>query len=79
MDKGIELFIEGDNGYIEDVEGYIVERAILYFFGRLRTDYLLRHKGIPEDEYWDTNYDTDKLDDEIREALRSGEYRAFEQ
>lgn len=79
VDKGIELFIEGDNGYIEDVEGYIVERAILYFFGRLRTDYLLRHKGIPEDEYWDTNYDTDKLDDEIREALRSGEYKAFEQ
>ena len=46
---------------------------------RLRTDYLLRHKGIPEDEYWNTNYNTDKLDEEIREALRSGEYKAFEQ
>jgi len=46
---------------------------------RLRTDYLLRYKGIPEDEYWETEYDTDKLDDEIREALQSGEYRAFEQ
>lgn len=46
---------------------------------RLRTDYLLRYRGIPENEYWDTKYDTDKLDDEIREALQSGEYRAFEQ
>ena len=53
--------------------------GFFYFLGRLRTDYLLRHKGIPEDEYWDTKYDTDKLDDEIREALQSGEYRAFEQ
>ena len=40
---------------------------------------LLYHKGIPENEYWDTNYDTDKLDDEIREALQNGEYKAFEQ
>lgn len=71
-DKGIEIFMRGDKGYVG-------ERDILYFFGRLRTDYLLRYKGIPENEYWDTKYDTDKLDDEIREALRSGEYRAFEQ
>ncbi len=81
-DKGIEICLGEDKGYVGDVEEYkyyIGERAILYFLGRLRTDYLLRHKGIPEDEYWDTNYDTDKLDDEIREALRSGEYKAFEQ
>ena len=81
-DKGIEHFIDGNNGYVGDFgeyKCYIGDRPILYFLGRLRTDYLLRHKGIPEDEYWETKYDTDKLDDEIREALRSGEYKAFEQ
>ena len=56
-----------------------IDVVFFYFLGRLRTDYLLRHKGIPENEYWDTEYDTDKLDDEIREALQNGEYRAFEQ
>ena len=71
LSEGSDLLIH-NNGNEDDV-------YYLYFIGRLRTDFLLRHKGIPEDEYWDTNYDTDKLDDEIREALRSGEYRAFEQ
>ena len=53
--------------------------VFFYFLSRLRTDYLLRHKGIPEHKYWDTKYDTEKLDDEIRKAMRSGEYEAFEQ
>lgn len=80
--KAIDFFMKDNEGYVGDVEEnkyYVGERDILYFLGRLRTDYLLRHKGIPENEYWDTKYDTDKLDDEIREALRSGEYKAFEQ
>ena len=62
-----------------NVERGLWKRCFNRYVGRLRTDYLLRHKGVPENEYWDTNYDTDKLDDEIREALQSGEYRAFEQ
>lgn len=85
--------IEGYADYIAENSGIVAAYALdcflnskvesstcysIYFIGHLRTDYLLRHKGVPEDEYWDTKYDTDKLDDEIRAALRSGEYRMFE-
>ena len=73
-----EYFIK-DNTLNNDLRNFWGVSYNIYFLGRLRTDYLLRHKGIPEDEYWETEYDTDKLDDEIREALQSGEYRAFEQ
>ena len=71
-----EYFIK-DNTLNNDLGKYWGGTYNRDFLGRLRTDYLLRHKGIPEDEYWDTKYDTEKLDDEIREAMRSGEYKMF--
>lgn len=46
-----------------------------YFLGHLRTDYLLRHKGIPEEEYWNSYYDIDKLDEEIRQAIKNNKYK----
>lgn len=46
-----------------------------YFLGHLRTDYLIRHRGISEDEYWNTNYNIEKLDNEIRQAIKNNEYK----
>ena len=70
-------FLEGkySNESLEIYESFFVN----YFVGRLRTDYLLNFKKIQEDEYWRTSYDVDKLDEEIRVVLRSGEYKIFRQ
>ncbi len=67
--EGMGLFM-----YNRDCEDNV---CYLYFVGRLRTDYLLRHKGVLEDEYWETNYDEKALDEEIRTAFSKGEYDLF--
>lgn len=74
---GEKMFLEGkySNESLEIYESFFVN----YFVGRLRTDYLLNFKKIQEDEYWRTSYDVDKLDEEIRVVLRSGEYKIFRQ
>lgn len=46
-----------------------------YFKSRLRADYLLRHKQIPVDEFWNTKYDEQMLDDEIRKAIIDNKYQ----
>ena len=72
IDRGLSIFI-GEDSY-DFVTGNEVEPEYFYFVSRLRTDYLLRHKSIGEDEYWSTRYDEDKLDEEIRQALGNGNY-----
>lgn len=74
---GERMFLEGkySDESLEICESVFVN----YFVGRLRTDYLLNFKRITEDEYWKTSYDVDKLDEEIRDALRCGEYKIFRQ
>ncbi len=67
---------EGGKSFLSHAEGEEYT-AFFYFLGRLRTDYLLRHKGVSEEEYWETDYDTAQLDEEIRAAINSGEYIIF--
>ena len=74
---GEKMFMEGRYSDKElDVEESFFEN---YFVGRLRTDYLLNYKNVSEEEYWKTHYDVKTLDEEIRTALRTGEYKIFKQ
>lgn len=74
---GVRMFMEGR--YSDEALNINEAFFTNYFVGRLRTDYLLGYKHVPEDEYWDTDYDVAKLDEEIRQALKAGEYQIFRQ
>lgn len=74
---GKRMFMEGR--YSDDALNISESFFTNYFVGRLRTDYLLEYKHVPEDEYWETDYDVAKLDEEIRQALKSGVYQIFRQ
>lgn|GEM_PF-5619631 len=50
------------------------KRTNPYWRGRLRTDYLFNYKHISEDEFWKTHYKKDELDEEIRTAIKQGDY-----
>ncbi|MBQ3656308.1 MAG: hypothetical protein II956_05610 [Bacteroidales bacterium] len=52
----------------------IWDGTFFYFLSRVRVDYLLSHKRISEDDFWNIKYDTDKLDEEIRGAIKRGDY-----
>lgn len=69
IEKGLNLFLASKS---PDKEA---ETIYFYFKARLKSDYLLRHKGISLEEYVDTKYDTESLENEIRTALKNGEYK----
>lgn len=72
---GIKLFVE-NTGELKDL--LTKDRAnaagYYYFLYRLRTDYLIRHKEESYDNFFDTEYNLDSLDKEIRTALVNNEY-----
>lgn len=71
IEKGVSLFLANNNAESEKKE---VKTLYSYFISRLKTDYLLRHKGVSFDEFIDTDYDENALETEIREALKNGDY-----
>ena len=72
INKGIAIF-KGDDSYDFVVKNNVVPEYF-YFISRLRTDYLLKYKGISIEEYWSESYDEDKLDKEIRQAITDSTY-----
>lgn len=71
----LPLYVKGesyDNTINCDKE--LWEKTFLYFVSRVRADYLLSYKQITEDVFWNTKYDTDELDKEIRGAIIHGNY-----
>lgn len=77
VNVGQKMFMEGR---YSDEENWIEEAPFVnYFVGRLRTDYLLEYKKMPVEEYWNTKFDTEQLDEEIRSAFREGKYKLFKQ
>ena len=73
---GVELFLAQDErtSWFEQDRG-LWGTVYFYLKSRMRVDYLLRCKGIDEDEFWSADYDEQKLDDEIRHALKTGAYQ----
>ncbi len=66
---GLNLFLTSDLANKED------EAKYFYFKSRLKSDYLLGYKGISFEEFVDTKYDVESLENEIRTALKNGEYK----
>lgn len=73
IEKGLSLFMTNNKTEIEKTDN----DKILYFYftSRLKTDYLLGYKKVPFDEFIDTEYDEELLEEEIRNALKKGEYK----
>lgn len=72
---GIKLFVE-NTGELKDL--LTKDRAnaagYYYFLYHLRTDYLIRYKKEDFDSFFNTEYDTDSLDKEIRISLINKNY-----
>lgn len=74
----------GLHSFIEEilVKENVISRSITDFFGdvdfyfksRMKVDYLLSYKKIPEDEFWDTYYDVYELECEIQNEIKNGNY-----
>ena len=73
IEEGLSLFMTNDKAEIEKTD----RDKILYFYftSRLKTDYLLGYKKMPFDEFIDTDYDEELLEEEIRTALKNETYK----
>lgn len=73
---GLSLFLRLDpqkTAWFEQDKG-LWGTVYFYFKSRLRTDYLIRYKGVSEDEFWSVCYDEELLDAEIRRDYYSKKY-----
>ncbi len=73
IEKGLSLFMTNNQAEIEKTDRDKI--LFFYFTSRLKTDYLLGYKKMPFDEFIDTEYDEELLEEEIRTALNKGEYK----
>lgn len=72
---GIKLFVE-NTGELKDLltKDRTNAAGYYYFLYHLRTDYLIRYKKEDFDSFFNTEYDTDSLDKEIRISLINKNY-----
>lgn len=73
IEKGLSLFMTNNQAEIEKTDRDKI--LFFYFTSRLKTDYLLDYKKVPFDDFIDTEYDEELLEEEIRNALKKGEYK----
>jgi len=74
MELGLELFMnKADKQEIEAME---IAGEYFYFKSHLKVDYLLNYKKVSEAEFWSGDYDEEALEEEVRKAIKSGEWRA---
>ncbi|MBR5208774.1 MAG: hypothetical protein IKV67_02860 [Paludibacteraceae bacterium] len=73
IEKGLSLFLTNKQSSTENDE----YNKILYFYftSRLKTDFLLGYKKVPFDEFIDTDYEEELLEEEIRTALKNETYK----
>lgn len=78
IEQGEKIFVENGEEHAKltadkGIWGY----SYFYFVSRLRTEYLISHKGVSPDEFWNTDYgetDLEQLDNEIRQAIENGSF-----
>lgn len=58
----------------DEVAALDIEGELFYFKSHLKADYLLNHKKMSETDFWSTDIDEEKLEEEIREAIIQGLY-----
>lgn len=71
----LPLFLNNET-YSEKIncDKKVWENVYFYFISRLRVDYLFTYKKMSEDEFWNTDFDLEELDAEIRAAIKQGDY-----
>lgn len=73
IEKGLSWFMTNNQAEIEKTDRDKI--LFFYFTSRLKTDFLLGYKKVSFEEFIDTNYDEEMLEEEIRNALKKGEYK----
>lgn len=73
IEKGLSWFMTNNQAEIEKTDRDKI--LFFYFTSRLKTDFLLGYKKVSFEEFIDTEYDEELLEEEIRNALKKGEYK----
>ena len=75
IEEGKRIFIANDNEQKEIEAGKDIWKYVYFYFkSRLKVDYLLSYKKMPFDDFINTKFDEQELENEIRDALQKGLY-----
>jgi hypothetical protein len=75
IEDGKRIFIENGEKQANIEAGEDIWKYVYFYFkSRLKVDYLLSYKKVPFDDFINTKFDEQKLENEIREALQKGLY-----
>lgn len=75
IEDGKRIFIENGEKQAEiEASRDIWKYVYFYFKSRMKVDYLLSYKKMSFDDFINTKFDEQKLENEIREALQKGLY-----
>ena len=75
IEDGKRIFIENGKEQADMEAGKDIWKYVYFYFkSRMKVDYLLSYKQMPFDDFINTKFDEQKLENEIREALQKGLY-----
>jgi hypothetical protein len=74
IEKGKRIFLGDINLEREMLDSKLMKITYFYFKSRLKTDFLLSYRGLTFDEFINTNFDVNELENEIRKKMLSGEF-----
>jgi hypothetical protein len=74
IEKGKRIFLGDIQLENEMLDSRLMKITYFYFKSRLRADFLLSYKGLTFDEFFNTKFDVNELEDEIRQKLLFGEF-----
>ena len=75
IEDGKRIFIENGKEQTEIESGNDIWKYVYFYFkSRMKVDYLLLYKKMPFDDFINTKFNEQELENEIREALQNGLY-----
>ena len=75
IEDGKRIFLENGEEQAKIEAGNDIWKTVYFYFkSRMKVDYLLSYKKMPLDDFINTKFDQQSLENEIREALQNGLY-----
>ena len=74
VNEGIQLFMQTHPNPASILDNDIMNTTYWYYICRLRVSYLIDIKGISWQDFWETTYNEETLDAEIREYISNTGY-----
>lgn len=79
VNEGIQLFMQTHPNPASILDNDIMNTTYWYYICRLRVSYLIDIKGISWQDFWETTYNEETLDLEIREYISKTGYNITQQ